>query len=261
MPHPHPIKYIVQSWDKYKNAKTCGIISVDAVRGISKVAEPVGVIVGIVPMTNPTSTVIFKSLLTLKTRNAIVFYPSQRATRCTVETARLLHDAAVAAGAPEGVISWVDTPSREVSLALMQSPDTSLILATGGPGMVKSAYSSGHPAIGVGAGNTPCVIDDTADLQRAISSVLISKTFDNGVMCPSEQAVVVVDAVYDSVIAEFKKRGAYFMTPGDLDKVRGKLIQFGHLNAKIIGQSAPRLAEIFGLAVPPTRGLASRPSR
>ena len=238
-------------YNKYKDAKTCGIVDYDAVHGISKVAEPMGVIVGVVPMTNPTSTVIFKSLLTLKTRNAIVFYPSQRATRCTIETARLLHEAAVAAGAPDGVISWVETPSREVAAALMQSADTSLILATGGPGMVKSAYSSGHPAIGVGAGNTPCVIDGTADLQRAISSVLISKTFDNGVTCPSEQSVVVVGAVYDAVVAEFRKRGAYFMSGADLDKVRAKLIQFGHLNPKIIGQSAVRLAEIFDLTVPP----------
>ena len=237
-------------YNKYRNEKTCDIISVDSVRGISKVAEPIGIIVGVVPMTNPTSTVIFKTLLTLKTRNAIVFYPSQRATNCTIETAKLLLSAAIEAGAPDNIISWIDTPSRDVAMALMQSPDAGLILATGGPGMVKSAYSSGHPAIGVGAGNTPCVIDDTADLQRAISSVLISKTFDNGITCPSEQSIVVVDAVYESVIAEFKKRGAYFMTPSDLDKVRSKLITFGHLNPKVIGQNAMKLAEIFDISIP-----------
>ena len=237
-------------YNKYRNEKTCDIISHDIVKGISRVAEPIGIIVGVVPMTNPTSTVIFKTLITLKTRNAIVFYPSQRATNCTIETAKLLLKAAIEAGAPEDIISWVETPSREIAMELMQSPDAGLILATGGPGMVKSAYSSGHPAIGVGAGNTPCVIDDTADLQRAISSVLISKTFDNGITCPSEQSIVVVNSVYDGVIAEFKKRGAYFMTPSDLDKVRSKLITFGHLNPKIIGQNAMKLAEIFDIDVP-----------
>lgn len=242
-------------YNKYKDTKTCGIIEEDAAAGVLKVAEPVGVIAGIVPTTNPTSTAIFKALLTLKTRNSLILCPHPRAAKCTIEAARIVRDAAVAAGAPEHIISWVETPSMPVSQALMSAPEVSLILATGGPGMVRAAYSSGHPALGVGAGNTPAVIDESADIQMAVSSILISKTFDNGVICASEQSVVVVDsgpsgARYTAVRDEFEKRGAYFLNEEEKEKVRKKIIVDGRLNADIVGQSAERLAEIFDISVP-----------
>ncbi|PSC68567.1 bifunctional acetaldehyde-alcohol dehydrogenase [Micractinium conductrix] len=238
-------------YNKYKNEKTCDVIEVDPQGGFTKVAEPMGVIAGVVPTTNPTSTAIFKSLLALKTRNSLVLCPHPRARKCTIEAARIVRDAAVAAGAPEDIISWIEQPSLLVSQALMQSPQVSLILATGGPQMVKAAYSSGNPALGVGAGNTPAVIDETADVEMAVSSVLLSKTFDHGVICASEQSVVVVDSQYDAVKAEFVRRGAYFLkNEEEKDKVRSKLLIDGRLNADIVGQSAQKLAQIFGIEVP-----------
>ncbi|EFN53515.1 hypothetical protein CHLNCDRAFT_58567 [Chlorella variabilis] len=234
--------------NKYRFEKTCDVIEVDAPGGVTKVAEPVGVIAGVVPTTNPTSTAIFKALLALKTRNALVLCPHPRARRCTIEAARIVHEAAVAAGAPRHIISWIEHPSMCISQALMQSPEISLILATGGPQMVRAAYSSGHPALGVGAGNTPAVIDETADIQMAVSSIL---TFDNGVICASEQSVVVVDSVYDKVREELVRRGCYFLKDEEeKDKVRSTLIVDGRLNADVVGQSAVKLAEIFGLTVP-----------
>ncbi|PNH07040.1 Aldehyde-alcohol dehydrogenase [Tetrabaena socialis] len=206
-------------YNKFKHTKTCGVIEEDLAGGIQKIAEPVGVIAGIVPTTNPTSTAIFKSLLALKTRNALVLCPHPRAARSTITAAKIVHDAAVAAGAPEGIISWIENPSLPVSQALMQAPEISLILATGGPAMVRAAYSSGHPSLGVGAGNTPALIDETADVQMAVSSILLSKTFDNGVICASEQSVVVVAKAYDAVRAEFVRRGAYFLNEDDKVKV------------------------------------------
>ncbi len=202
------------------------------------------------PTTNPTSTAIFKALLTLKTRNALVLCPHPRAAKATIAAAKIVADAAVEAGAPPGIISWIEHPSMAVSQALMQSPEISLILATGGPAMVKSAYSSGHPSVGVGAGNTPAVIDDTANIEMAVSSILLSKTFDNGVICASEQSVVVHDKVYDAVKAEFVKRGAYFLSEEEKVKVRAKVIVNGRLNADIVGQSVQKLAEIFGIKIP-----------
>jgi len=238
-------------YNKYKYEKTCGVIEADAAGGLVKVAEPVGVVAGIVPTTNPTSTAIFKALLALKTRNALVLCPHPRAAKCTVEAARIVRDAAVAAGAPDNIISWVETPSLPVSQALMQAPEISLILATGGPAMVRAAYSSGHPSVGVGAGNTPAVIDETANIEMAVSSVILSKTFDNGVICASEQSVVVVDKVYDAVRKEFQRRGAYFLTEEEKVKVRAKVIVDGKLNPNIVGQSISKLAELFGITVPP----------
>ncbi|KAI7843832.1 hypothetical protein COHA_002730 [Chlorella ohadii] len=238
-------------FNKYKDLKTCDIIERDPQGGVVKVAEPVGVIAGVVPTTNPTSTAIFKSLLTLKTRNALVLCPHPRAKKCTIEAARIVRDAAVAAGAPEDIICWIEQPSLLVSQALMQSRDISLILATGGPQMVRAAYSSGNPALGVGAGNTPAVIDETADIQMAVSSILVSKTFDHGVICASEQSIVVVDEVYDAVKAELMLRGAYFLKDEEeKDKVRNTIIMNGRLNADVVGQSALRLADLFGLKVP-----------
>nr|VUW49426.1 aldehyde/alcohol dehydrogenase 1 [Polytomella sp. Pringsheim 198.80] len=237
-------------YNKYKSTKTCGVIEHNENGGVTKVAEPVGVIAGIVPTTNPTSTAIFKALLALKTRNGLILCPHPRAAKCTVQAAKIIHDAAVAAGAPEGIISWVASPSMVVSQALMQAPEISLILATGGPGMVRAAYSSGHPSLGVGAGNTPALIDETADIEMAVSSILISKTFDNGVICASEQSIVVVDSIYDEVRAEFVKRGAHFLDEAQKEKVRGGILKDGHLNADIVGQSISRLTEIFGISVP-----------
>ncbi|GFR45832.1 hypothetical protein Agub_g7196 [Astrephomene gubernaculifera] len=237
-------------YNKYKHTKTCGVIEEDVAGGIKKVAEPVGVIAGIVPTTNPTSTAIFKSLLALKTRNALVICPHPRAAKATIAAAKIVRDAAVAAGAPTDIISWVETPSLPVSQALMQAPEISLILATGGPAMVRAAYSSGHPSLGVGAGNTPALIDETADVQMAVSSILLSKTFDNGVICASEQSVVVVAKSYDAVRAEFQRRGAYFLTEEDKVKVRAGVVVDGHLNPNIVGQSIPKLAELFGIKVP-----------
>ena len=235
-------------YNKFKNTKTCGIIEDDKENGMIKFAEPVGVIAGVIPTTNPTSTVIFKTLITLKTRNGIIFSPHPRAKKCTIETARILLEEAVKAGAPEDIIAWIDEPSILRTQFLMQESD--LILATGGPGMVKSAYSSGTPAIGVGPGNTPAVMDETADIEMAVSSVLMSKTFDNGMICASEQSVVVVDAVYDEVKAEFLKRGAYILNDSERAKVAATIIQDGKLNSAIVGQPAAKIAEMAGVKVP-----------
>lgn len=236
--------------DRYRDEKTVGVIETDAVRGIARIAEPVGVIVALIPATNPTSSVIFKALLALKTRNALVIYPSRRATSCTIEAARVVRDAAVAAGAPEDIVSWTTVSSRQAAEELMRSSDTDLIIATGGPGMVRAAYSSGRPAIGVGSGNTPAVIDASADVGEAVSSILISKTFDNSTTCPAEQSIVAVEAVYEQVVAELERRGAHFLSPDDLDAVRLKMTAFGGLNPAIAGQGVQRLAEIFGITVP-----------
>ena len=239
-------------YNKYKSLKTCDEIERDPSFGILKVAEPVGVIAGIVPTTNPTSTAIFKSLLALKTRNGIIFSPHPRAKESTIAAAKIVHDAAVKAGAPEGIIGWIEKPSVAKSQHLMGHKAISLILATGGPGMVKAAYSSGVPALGVGPGNTPAVMDETCDIQMAVSSVLQSKTFDNGMICASEQSVVVVDAIYDAVKAEFLKRGAYILSKDEAGKVGQVLVSDGHVNAKIVGQSAHDIAAMAGVEVPKT---------
>ena len=235
-------------YNKFKNTKTCGIIEDDKENGLIQFAEPVGVIAGVIPTTNPTSTVIFKTLITLKTRNGIIFSPHPRAKKCTIETARILLEEAVKAGAPKDIIAWIDEPSILRTQFLMQESD--LILATGGPGMVKSAYSSGTPAIGVGPGNTPAVMDETTDIEMAVSSVLMSKTFDNGMICASEQSVVVVDAIYDAVKAEFLKRGAYILNNSERAKVAATIIQDGKLNSAIVGQPAAKIAEMAGVKVP-----------
>ena len=238
-------------YNKYKNAKTCGIVAEDKENGVIKIADPIGVIAGVIPTTNPTSTVIFKSLIALKTRNAIVFSPHPRAKKCTVETAKIILEEAVKAGAPENIISWIENPSIFQTQYLMQHEKTNLILATGGPGMVKSAYSSGNPALGVGAGNTPAVIDETADLQMAVSSILMSKTFDNGMICASEQSVVVVDAVYDAVKAEFLKRGAYILSAKEKETLGKVIMPDGKLNSAIVGQKAATIAKMAGIEVAP----------
>lgn len=231
-------------YNKYKHERTCGLIEEDKSFGIQKIAEPMGVLAGIVPVTNPTSTTIFKALIALKTRNAIIFSPHPRAKRSTMEAAKIVLEAAIAAGAPENIIGWIDEPTVELSQALMQHPNIKLILATGGPGMVKAAYSSGHPSLGVGAGNTPAVIDTTADIQTAVSSILISKTFDNGMICASEQSVIVLDTIYDQVKQEFMERGAYFLTPEDKEKVSEILLKDGHINPAIVGQSVGAIAQL-----------------
>lgn len=238
-------------YNKYKNAKTCGIVAEDKENGVIKIADPIGVIAGVIPTTNPTSTVIFKSLIALKTRNAIVFSPHPRAKKCTVETAKIILEEAVKAGAPENIIGWIENPSIFQTQYLMQHEKTNLILATGGPGMVKSAYSSGNPALGVGAGNTPAVIDETADLQMAVSSILMSKTFDNGMICASEQSVVVVDAVYDAVKAEFLKRGAYILSAKEKEALGKVIMPDGKLNSAIVGQKAATIAKMAGIEVAP----------
>lgn len=238
-------------YNKYKNAKTCGIVAEDKENGVIKIADPIGVIAGVIPTTNPTSTVIFKSLIALKTRNAIIFSPHPRAKKCTVETAKIILEEAVKAGAPENIISWIENPSIFQTQYLMQHEKTNLILATGGPGMVKSAYSSGNPALGVGAGNTPAVIDETADLQMAVSSILMSKTFDNGMICASEQSVVVVDAVYDAVKAEFLKRGAYILSAKEKEALGKVIMPDGKLNSAIVGQKAATIAKMAGIEVAP----------
>ncbi|PSN17283.1 bifunctional acetaldehyde-CoA/alcohol dehydrogenase [filamentous cyanobacterium CCP5] len=237
-------------YNKYKQEKTCGVIEEDKSFGIQRIAEPVGILAGIVPTTNPTSTAIFKALIALKTRNAIIFSPHPRAQRCTIRSAQVVLEAAVAAGAPPDIIGWIDEPSVELSQALMQHPDISLILATGGPAMVKAAYSSGRPSLGVGAGNTPALIDDSADIKVAVSSILLSKTFDNGMICASEQSVIVVDNIYRTVRQEFIDRGAYFLNEGDRAALAQKLIVNGRLNAEIVGQPVTRLAELAGISVP-----------
>jgi acetaldehyde dehydrogenase/alcohol dehydrogenase len=231
-------------YNKYKHDRTCGVIEEDQSFGVQKIAEPMGVLAGIVPVTNPTATTIFKALIALKTRNAIIFSPHPRARRSTIEAAKVILEAAIAAGAPEPIIGWIDAPTVELSQALMQHPDIKLILATGGPGMVKAAYSSGHPSLGVGAGNTPAVIDTTADIQTAVSSILLSKTFDNGMICASEQSVIVLDAVYEQVKQEFIDRGAYFLSPEQKAKVRSILLNKGQINPAIVGQSVGRIAQL-----------------
>ncbi len=237
-------------YNKYKNTKTCGIISEDKANGIKLVAEPIGVIAAVIPTTNPTSTAIFKSLLALKTRNALVFSPHPRAKKCTIEAARIVLEAAVKAGAPDGLIAWIDEPSVELSGALMHHEDIDMILATGGPGMVKAAYSSGKPALGVGPGNTPAVIDETADIKMAVSSILLSKTFDNGMICASEQSIVCVQDVYDEVKKELEYRGAYILNKSEREKVGSTVIKDGRVNAAIVGQPAYKIAQEAGIEVP-----------
>ncbi len=235
-------------YNAYRHVKTCGVIEEDKAYGVTKIAEPVGIIAAVIPTTNPTSTAIFKSLLALKTRNAIVISPHPRAKKSTIEAARIVLEAAVEAGAPEGIIDWIDVPSLDLTNLIMRDAD--LILATGGPGMVKSAYSSGKPAVGVGPGNTPAIIDDSADIVLAVSSIIHSKTFDNGMICASEQSVIVHKKVYDAVKKEFKARGCYFLNPEETDKVRKTILINGSLNAKIVGQSAVKIAELSGIKVP-----------
>ncbi|MCU0550889.1 MAG: bifunctional acetaldehyde-CoA/alcohol dehydrogenase [Leptolyngbya sp. Prado105] len=231
-------------YNKYKHEQTCGILEDDPAFGYQRIAEPIGILAGIVPVTNPTSTTIFKALLALKTRNAIIFSPHPRAKQCTAAAAKIVLDAAVAAGAPADLIGWIEEPTIERSQALMQHADIKLIIATGGPAMVKAAYSSGHPSLGVGAGNTPAIIDETANIKMAVSSILLSKTFDNGMICASEQSIVIVDAVYEAVKQEFIDRGAYFLDAAERDRLRHCVLEDGHLNAKIVGQSVARLAEL-----------------
>ena len=237
-------------YNRYKDEKTCGVVEEDAAGGMTKIAEPVGVVAGIVPTTNPTSTTIFKALLCLKTRNSLVLCPHPRARKSTIAAAKIVAEAAEAAGAPKGTVSWIENPSMVMSQALMKAPEVSLILATGGPAMVRSAYSSGHPSVGVGAGNTPAVIDETANVNLAVSSILLSKTFDNGVICSTEQSVVVVDAMYDAIRAEFAARGAYFLNEAEKAKVRSKMFVDGRLNPDIVGQSAYALGKLFGVDAP-----------
>ena len=235
-------------YNAYKNAKTCGVVEENAAYGIKKIAEPIGVIAAVIPTTNPTSTAIFKTLLALKTRNGIIISPHPRAKHSTIAAAKVVLEAAVAAGAPEGIIGWIDVPSLDLTNMVMKEAD--IILATGGPGMVHAAYSSGKPAIGVGAGNTPAIFDDTADILLAVNSVIHSKTFDNGMICASEQSVIVLESIYEAVKQEFQKRGCYFLSPEETEQVRKTILINGALNAKIVGQSAYRIAELAGVAVP-----------
>lgn len=238
-------------YNQYKDMKTCGVLEEDHTYGVTKVAEPIGVIAAIVPTTNPTSTAIFKTLIALKTRNAIIISPHPRAKNATIEAARVVLDAAVKAGAPEGIIGWIDQPSVELSQNVMAESD--IILATGGPAMVKAAYSSGRPALGVGAGNTPAIIDETAHIKMAVNSVLLSKTFDNGVICASEQSLVVLEQVYDEVKKELAARGAYILKGEEIDKVRKIILnEKGGLNADMVGQSAYKIAKMAGVTVPET---------
>ena len=235
-------------YNAYKETKTCGVIEEDKTYGIQKIAEPIGVIAAVIPTTNPTSTAIFKTLIALKTRNGIMISPHPRAKQSTAMAAKIVLDAAVAAGAPEGIIDWIDVPSLDMTNTVMKEAD--IILATGGPGMVRAAYSSGKPALGVGAGNTPAIIDDSADILLAVNSIIHSKTFDNGMICASEQSVIVLDSIYDKVKAEFANRGCYFLKGEELDKVRKTIIINGALNAKIVGQSAHKIAALAGVDVP-----------
>lgn len=239
-------------YNKYRDVKTCGVIERDETNGFTKLAEPVGVIAGVIPTTNPTSTTIFKSLIALKTRNGIIFSPHPRAKKCTIETAKLMLQAAVQAGAPDNIIGWIDNPSIELTQHLMGHEGIAMILATGGPGMVKAAYSSGKPALGVGAGNTPAIIDETADIKTAVSSVLMSKTFDNGMICASEQSIVVHKDVYDEVKKELEYRGAHILSKKEKEKVAQAIIVDGKLNSAIVGQPAYKIAELAGVKVPET---------
>lgn len=235
-------------YNSYKDTKTCGVIEEDKAFGIKKIAEPIGLVAAVIPTTNPTSTAIFKTLISLKTRNAIIISPHPRAKNCTIAAAKVVLEAAVKAGAPEGIIGWIDVPSLELTNEVMRSAD--IILATGGPGMVKAAYSSGKPALGVGAGNTPVIIDDTADIKMAVNSIIHSKTFDNGMICASEQSVTVLEKVYDAVKKEFAARGCYFLKGDEIEKVRKTIIINGALNAKIVGQKAHTIAKLAGVEVP-----------
>ncbi len=235
-------------YNAYKDEKTCGIIQDDKAYGIKLFAEPMGVIAAVIPTTNPTSTAIFKGLLALKTRNGVIFSPHPRAKNCTIEAAKIVYEAAVKAGAPKGIMGWIESPSLDATNFLMQKSD--IILATGGPAMVKAAYSSGTPAIGVGSGNTPAIIDDTADLVMAVNSIIHSKIFDNGMICASEQTVIVLDKVYEAAKAEFEKRGCYFLSEDEAKAVGDTIIVNNALNAAIVGQSATKIAELSGIAVP-----------
>ena len=235
-------------YNAYKDTKTCGVIEEDSAYGIKKIAEPIGLVAAVIPTTNPTSTAIFKTLISLKTRNAIIISPHPRAKQCTIAAAKVVLEAAVKAGAPEGIIGWIDVPSLELTNEVMKNAD--IILATGGPGMVKAAYSSGKPALGVGAGNTPVIIDDTADIKMAVNSIIHSKTFDNGMICASEQSVTVLEPIYKEVKKEFEKRGCYFLKQGEIEKVRKTIIINGALNAKIVGQPAYKIAALAGVEVP-----------
>ncbi len=236
-------------YNKFKDTKTVGVIERDTTYGITKIAEPVGVLAGVIPTTNPTSTAIFKALIALKTRNGIVLSPHPRAKLCTVEAARVVLEAAVKAGAPEGIIGWIANPSIEDTNNLMHHPAIAMILATGGPGMVKAAYSSGKPALGVGAGNTPAILDETCDIELAVSSIILSKTFDNGVICASEQSLLVHRAVYAKVKAELEKRGAYFVEGGERERLGDIILKDGRINAAIVGQSAKTIAAMAGILV------------
>ncbi len=235
-------------YNTYKETKTCGVIEEDKAFGIRKIAEPIGVIAAVIPTTNPTSTAIFKTLLALKTRNGIIISPHPRAKKCTIAAAKVVLEAAVKAGAPEGLFGWIDAPSLELTNLVMAEAD--IILATGGPGMVKSAYSSGTPALGVGAGNVPAIIDESADPIMAVNSIIHSKTFDNGMICASEQSVITMEPLYDAVKAEFVKRGCHILSKSELNKVRKTIIINGALNAKIVGQSAFKIAQLAGVTVP-----------
>lgn len=235
-------------YNKYRYTKTCGVIEEDKAYGTKRIAEPIGVIAAVIPTTNPTSTAIFKALLALKTRNGIVISPHPRAKKCTIEASKIILEAAVRAGAPENIIAWIDVPSLEMTNFIMREAD--IILATGGPGMVRAAYSSGKPAIGVGAGNTPAIIDDSADIVLAVNSIIHSKVFDNGMICASEQSTIILESIYDKVKAEFLSRGCYFLNDEEKDKVRRTILINGSLNAKIVGQSAYKIAEMAGVNVP-----------
>ena len=235
-------------YNAYKDTKTCGVIEEDKAAGIQKIAAPIGVIAAVIPTTNPTSTAIFKTLLALKTRNGIIISPHPREKKSTIAATKVVLDAAVAAGAPKGIFGWIDVPALELTNMVMKESD--IILATGGPGMVKAAYSSGKPAIGVGAGNTPAIIDDSADILLAVNSIIHSKTFDNGMICASEQSVIVLESIYEAVKAEFLARGCYFLDPDETEKVRKTIIINGALNAKIVGQSAKTIADLAGVNVP-----------
>lgn len=249
-------------YNKHKSAKTCGVISEDQTNGIKIVAEPLGVIAGVVPTTNPTSTAIFKALICLKTRNAIIFSPHPRAKKATIEAAKIVLEAAVKAGAPADIIGWVDTPTLELTNQLMTHKDIATILATGGPGMVKAAYSSGKPALGVGAGNTPAIIDESADIRMAVSSILMSKTFDNGMICASEQSIIIIDEVYEAVKKELEYRGAYILNKKEKEKVAKTIMPEGKLNAAIVGQPAYKIAQMAGIEVPQdTKVLAGEVSK
>ena len=235
-------------YNAYRDTKTCGVIEEDRAFGIKKIAEPIGLVAAVIPTTNPTSTAIFKTLISLKTRNGIIISPHPRAKLSTIAAAKTVLEAAIEAGAPEDIIAWIDVPSLEMTNLLMKEAD--IILATGGPGMVKAAYSSGKPALGVGAGNTPAIIDDTADITLAVNSIVHSKTFDNGMICASEQSVIVLDKVYDAVKKEFSDRGCYFLDANETEKVRKTILINGALNAKIVGQKASRIAELAGVKIP-----------